>query len=80
MLELMKIVRISSGGQVSLPAEVRRRWGTERLLVEDLGDRLVIRPMPDDPVASARGSLGPLPRALDDVRDEYRREESQGRA
>jgi AbrB family looped-hinge helix DNA binding protein len=48
---------ISKGGQISVPAEVRKRWQTRRLQVEDRGDELVIRPAPDDPIAAARGAL-----------------------
>jgi bifunctional DNA-binding transcriptional regulator/antitoxin component of YhaV-PrlF toxin-antitoxin module len=53
----MSVRRITKGGQVSLPAAVRNRWKTERVRVEDLGDRLVITPVPDDPIAAARGAL-----------------------
>ena len=56
----MKPATISKGGQVSIPAEVRHRWGTNRVLVEDRGDELVFRPLPDDPIAAARGSLRTL--------------------
>jgi bifunctional DNA-binding transcriptional regulator/antitoxin component of YhaV-PrlF toxin-antitoxin module len=55
----MKQARISRGGQVSIPAAVRHRWKTDWILVEDLGDALVIRPLPDDPIAAARGVLKP---------------------
>lgn len=48
---------ISKGGQISVPAEVRKRWKTRRLQVEDRGDELVIRPVPEDPIAAARGIL-----------------------
>ena len=54
----MKQATISKGGQVSIPAEVRHRWGTNRVLVDDRGDELVFRPLPMDPIAAARGSLG----------------------
>jgi hypothetical protein len=27
------------------------------VVVEDLGDRVVVRPLPDDPIAAARGAL-----------------------
>jgi bifunctional DNA-binding transcriptional regulator/antitoxin component of YhaV-PrlF toxin-antitoxin module len=58
----MKKARVTTGGQVSLPAEVRRRWNTRVVAVEDLGDRVVLRPLPDDPVSAARGALtGRLP-------------------
>jgi hypothetical protein len=40
-----------------VPAEVRKRWRTRRLQVEDRGDELVIRPAPEDPIAAARGAL-----------------------
>jgi AbrB family looped-hinge helix DNA binding protein len=53
----MKQATISKGGQVSIPAEVRHRWGTNRVLVEDRGGELVFRPLPLDPIAAARGSL-----------------------
>lgn len=46
---------ISTGGQLSVPAAVRRRWGTRTVLVEDRGDHLVVRPTPDDPIAAAVG-------------------------
>jgi hypothetical protein len=50
-------VPISKGGQVSLPAEVRRRWGVARLLFIDHGDWAEVRPLPDNPIAVARGML-----------------------
>lgn len=53
----MKQVKISRGGQVSIPAEVRHRWGTSRVALEDLGDRLVIHPAPNDPVTGLRGAF-----------------------
>jgi bifunctional DNA-binding transcriptional regulator/antitoxin component of YhaV-PrlF toxin-antitoxin module len=53
----MKRAKITTGGQVSVPASVRRRWGTSVVGIDDLGDRLVIRPLPEDPVSAARGAL-----------------------
>jgi bifunctional DNA-binding transcriptional regulator/antitoxin component of YhaV-PrlF toxin-antitoxin module len=49
--------KITAGGQVSLPAEIRRRWSADSVLFEDLGDRAVVRPIPGDPIAAARGAL-----------------------
>jgi hypothetical protein len=57
---------------ISLPTEIRRRWGTAELLVEDLGDTVVLRPMPDDPITAARGALGPAHVSLDTARAEAR--------
>jgi len=54
---LMRFLMISKGGQISVPADVRKRWQTRRLQVEDRGDELVIRPAPEDPIAAARGAL-----------------------
>jgi len=48
---------ISKGGQISIPAAVRHRWATDRIVLEDRGDSLVVRPLPADPIAAALGSL-----------------------
>jgi AbrB family looped-hinge helix DNA binding protein len=53
----MKHYKISKGGQVSVPAEIRHRWNTSRVVLEDLGDQLVIRPAPADPVSALRGAF-----------------------
>ena len=68
----MESLRISKGGQVSLPSAIRRRWGVTALMVEDLGDAVVLRPMPTDPVGAARGALGPARIPLDAARAEER--------
>ena len=49
------VMKVSSNGQVSIPAEARARWQTDRVVVVDLGDRIVMRPMPDDPVGALAG-------------------------
>ena len=54
-MAMTKRLVISSGGQVSVPAAVRKRWGTRAVLAEDRGDELVLRPAPDDPIAAVRG-------------------------
>jgi bifunctional DNA-binding transcriptional regulator/antitoxin component of YhaV-PrlF toxin-antitoxin module len=56
-MERTTIARVTTSGQVSLPAPVRKRWGTAQVVIEDQGDRLVVRPLPDDPIAAACGSL-----------------------
>ena len=53
----MKVTKISQGGQVQIPAEVRRRWGTRKVVIDDAGDYLRIRPVPDDPIAAAVAML-----------------------
>jgi len=42
------VMTISRNGQVSIPAETRARWRTRKVLVVDLGDRVVMRPAPED--------------------------------
>lgn len=70
----MKAVRtkVTSNGQVSLPAELRHRWRAPAVLVIDKGDYAIVRPIPDDPVTALRGShAGPGP-ASDRVRADER--------
>jgi AbrB family looped-hinge helix DNA binding protein len=54
---IMKTAKVTRGGQISIPSSIRRRWGTSTLKLEDLGDRIVLTPAPDDPIAAARGAL-----------------------
>ena len=49
------VMKVSSNGQVSIPADTRARWMTDRVVVVDLGDRIVVRPLPTDPVSELRG-------------------------
>jgi AbrB family looped-hinge helix DNA binding protein len=77
--DLMRQTTISKGGQVSIPADIRHRWGTRRLLIEDRGNELVFRPLPDDPIAAARGALRPTEAAMPsskEARRQTRREEA----
>ena len=75
------VMRVSANGQVSIPAEAWARWHAERVLVVDLGDRVVMRPLRDDSVGSLAGryrrgaSSGDARRASrdDDARRERRK-------
>lgn len=49
------VMKVSTNGQVSIPAEARARWNVERVVVVDLGDRVVLRPLPDDPIGDLVG-------------------------
>lgn len=54
--------KVTRNGQVSLPAELRHRWGTAAVLVIDRGDYAIVRPIPADPLARLRGAhAGPGP-------------------
>lgn len=50
-------MKISKGGQISIPAAIRNRWGTSTLALTDEGERVVLEPFPDDPIAAAEGAL-----------------------
>lgn len=50
-------IRISKGGQISIPAAIRHRWGTTTLVLQDEGDRISLEPAADDPIAAAEGAL-----------------------
>lgn len=67
--------KVTSSGQISLPASLRRRWASDRVLVIDRGDYAIVRPMPDDIVTFLRGSI-PLGAArLEEIRAEERADE-----
>jgi bifunctional DNA-binding transcriptional regulator/antitoxin component of YhaV-PrlF toxin-antitoxin module len=53
----MRTTTISKGGQLSIPADVRHRWATRNVVIEDHGSTIVVRPIPDDPIGAAIGSL-----------------------
>ena len=49
------VMKVSANGQVSIPAETRARWQADHVVVDDLGDRVVMRPLPADRVGSMVG-------------------------
>ena len=58
----MKATRISQGGQIQVPAEVRKRWGTRNVIIQDGGAYIRISPVPDDPIGATSGFFaGPGP-------------------
>lgn len=76
----MKFRKITSSGQISLPAGVRKRWGTNAVAVEDMGDHVLVRPLPDDPIAAARGALKGKLSATEALRKRARKDESAAEA
>lgn len=68
---------ISGNGQVSIPAETRARWQTRKVIVVDLGDRVVMRPAPaEDGVADLLGKYADRGPDTSAARREARRAES----
>jgi len=49
------VMKVSTNGQVSIPARASARWNADQVVVVDLGDRVVLRPLPTDPVEDLRG-------------------------
>jgi bifunctional DNA-binding transcriptional regulator/antitoxin component of YhaV-PrlF toxin-antitoxin module len=73
----VKVHKVTKGGQISLPAQVRQRWRTRAVGIEDLGDRVVVRPLPDDPIAAARGALkGRIRASSAELRSKARQDEA----
>lgn len=73
MASTRQIMTVSRNGQVSIPAETRSRWKTRRVLVVDLGDRVVLRPLPDDPVGELEGRYRGKGPSADEARRQARR-------
>jgi bifunctional DNA-binding transcriptional regulator/antitoxin component of YhaV-PrlF toxin-antitoxin module len=72
--------KVTRNGQVSLPAELRPRWGTGSVLVIDRGDYAIVRPVPEDPVTTLLGShTGPGP-TTDRARSTERESEADARS
>ena len=71
----MKTATISRGGQISIPAEIRHRWGATRVILVDHGTSLELRPLPADPIAAAMGFLAGVGPTTDELRAEARAEE-----
>lgn len=69
------VMKVSRNGQVSIPADARARWNADRVVVVDLGDRVVIRPMPADAVGELVGKYRRGP-ATDAARRRARSDEA----
>jgi bifunctional DNA-binding transcriptional regulator/antitoxin component of YhaV-PrlF toxin-antitoxin module len=77
---VVKRHKITTGGQISLPSAVRGRWGTKSVKIEDFGDHVVISPLPDDPIAAARGALKGKLASSSELRAKARQDEAAAEA
>lgn len=66
------VMRVTAAGQISLPAEVRRRWGASRVRITDEGGRLVVEPASDNPIADLIGILSGPGRSSEEMEAEER--------
>jgi len=70
-----KSPELTDAGQLSLPASVRRRWATKVVQLDDRGDHLVVRPVPEDPISAARGALKNSSTSTKELRKRAREDE-----
>jgi len=71
------VMTVSRNGQVSIPAEVRARWNTRRVVVVDMGECVVMRPASDDPVRELAGKYTGRGPSSDEMRAQERREDAR---
>ena len=76
MTAVSYVMTVSQNGQVSIPADARSRWKARRAVVVDLGDRVVVRPLPDDGVEELEGKYRGRGPTTDAARRQARREET----
>jgi AbrB family looped-hinge helix DNA binding protein len=69
------VMTVSRNGQVSIPADARARWNTRRVVVVDLGDRVVMRPLGDHPVDDLEGKYRGHGPTTDRARKQAREED-----
>lgn len=70
------VMTISRNGQVSIPADARSRWNTRRVVVVDLGDRVVMRPLSDEPLGDLEGKYRGRGPRTDRARKQARSEDA----
>jgi len=68
--------KVPGNGQVSLPAELRRRWESDAVLVIDCGDYAIMRPLPDDPITALRGARSGAGPSTEQARAEQRADDA----
>ena len=72
------VMKVTSNGQVSIPAAARNRWLTDRVVVVDLGDRVVMRPAGEDPIGELSGKYSREGPSTDDARRRARDADADG--
>jgi hypothetical protein len=62
---------------MSVPAAVRHRWKTRQVSIVDLGDKIIVSPLADDPIAALRGAFAGRGRSSEELRRMAREEEQE---
>ena len=82
-MKLSHRMKLSSNGQVSIPAAVRARWRADEtllpdeMIVIDFGDYILVQPALVDPAETLRGKYAGLGPSTDEMRREDREEEAE---
>lgn len=69
------LMKVTKNGQISIPSEVRKRWKTDRVMVFDTPEGLIVRPFDPDAISRLAGKYKP-PTGSPTV-DEFRRRERE---
>jgi AbrB family looped-hinge helix DNA binding protein len=65
------LMRVTKNGQISIPSDVRKRWRTDRVMVFDTPEGLIVRPFDADAVSRLAGKYKSAPGTP--TVDDYRR-------
>jgi bifunctional DNA-binding transcriptional regulator/antitoxin component of YhaV-PrlF toxin-antitoxin module len=79
MVRAVPTMKITSSGQISLPADIRRRWAVTRVRLVDHGDQVTLQPIPDDIFAATFGAFAAKDGLTSDEMRRIEREEEAER-
>lgn len=60
-MNMTRRMKITRGGQISLPAPIRHRWGTGAVVLDDHGDHVTLRPASNHPADDLLGAFADAP-------------------
>jgi AbrB family looped-hinge helix DNA binding protein len=72
------LMKVTKNGQISLPSDVRKRWKTDRVMVFDTPEGLIVRPFDANAISRLAGKYKPAAGAP--TVDELRRREREAEA
>ncbi len=73
----MAVVTSTVKGQIVIPADIRKKFKIEkgsRVNVYEKGDKIIVEPLPDDPIKEGRGMLKTRGRVLKALMEDRKRE------
>jgi AbrB family looped-hinge helix DNA binding protein len=73
----MAVVTSTVKGQIVIPADIRKKFKIEkgsRVNVYEKGDKIIVEPLPDDPIQEGRGMLKTRGRVLKALMQDRKRE------